>query len=250
MSVAVKVQIVRSREDERDTHRESSIHCFVSGSRVVLKDGQEFDGADVCPRFGISGTLDIRGCRVRVTVMARVSATAVSLFNLVKTNGPDVLDAKLYASLERKLVTLWMLGVTHADAHASNVLIRDRHTSTGSVKQEATLVDFGMALYLGESGADRTRRLWKQMLKRQDVSPPSETAEAGRRNGAGTLVDRTLKTYSPRFGEIHWDGMLLRRVREAFRLDQRHIWKARRKLSVRSSRKNAKRATTSQRKPM
>lgn len=136
----LKVQVLRDAEDEARSNNEDALHRLLSELDFCYR-GVRIRGEGIVPRFGVGGTLerwfggaDPVLCRVHLTVMELVPGR--TLYKHLAGGAP--VTPLLYARVERAFLLLWLVGVSHADAHENNVLI-----SSGG---HPVVIDFGMSV--------------------------------------------------------------------------------------------------------
>ncbi len=115
-SVLIKVQAIEDEDSLRDVKNESSAQMEVYAGYVKPNaEMPTIHGSTIVPKLYFSGLINGPNprCASWIWVMDRVSGKPFSTANI---------SVRQYASLERSLASLWMLGYAHADAHAGNVL--------------------------------------------------------------------------------------------------------------------------------
>lgn len=137
--VIIKVKGLRRLGDLVDACKECKLQAWIH-DHVVLVGGEILDGGKITPAIYYSGLLETADDMLFVTVMGR--ARGESLSSLIKTKG--YLTATQYASVEKAVATLWLLGVSHADLHPGNLFFEPR-------SNEVTIIDFGYGIVLPKS---------------------------------------------------------------------------------------------------
>lgn len=121
-----------------DQLREAKIHARLSKATACAKlNGSKVKlcSSTIVPQFHMAGADHEYG--VFVTVMSRLHADLLDA-HLHK------MSARMYVAVEKALVTLWLLGVVHGDAHTANILYNSK-------SNKAYILDFGMSIVLPPS---------------------------------------------------------------------------------------------------
>lgn len=134
--VIIKVQELKRFEDIANVRKECKLQAWVHSHCVAIQ-GEKFEGWKITPPLYYAGLLSGVTGTLFITVMGK--AKGDSLFSMLTTKG--VLTAAQYVSIEKAIITLWILGVSHADLHPGNIFFEPR-------SNEVTIIDFGYGMVL------------------------------------------------------------------------------------------------------
>lgn len=153
-------------------------------------------GSDLVPMFYFSGAVKARdGSLWYVTVMDQAPGT--TLKTLVESRATKSLTSREYVSIERALLSLWLLGVVHADMHMSNIMYDPK-------TEKVTILDLGFAVPLPQDVIEFMRANTHLM---GDVDA-EEIYE-----GVHDFVHHTIKRRLNNIKQFNTDGGLLVRLR-------------------------------------
>ena len=140
--VALKIQMIRNTEDIRVCEREARIHAYVNKKHP-----------DISPRSYISGFSPRHGAQI--TVMEYVGGETLGQLTHI--------TMKQFLDIERRVIGLWMIGITHADLHSKNIIF--------DAQGIPHIIDFGRAIVIPKSlrpkeSAYATKRAFQNTLQK------------------------------------------------------------------------------------
>lgn len=142
----LRENVAEATAHERMTTEES---CF----EIPCAPGVKNCASDHVPKFYFAYLADVS---LYVTFMSMAGTTTLSSY--LKSTSRK-LDAKMYASIEKAVATLWASGFTHADLHSGNILV-------DPATKEAWIIDFGFAVRIPKTLRDLVRKRIGEIITR------------------------------------------------------------------------------------
>lgn len=131
----IKVQLIDDDDHLHDLMCEENIQSYVSRATA-------YSAAEIAATMYSASTVTLSsGRKLRVVVMQYVKGVPMKTF-IKKHKDNHSMLMRLYNSLERTLVFLWLSRVVHGDLHLDNIII------TKDIK--VCLIDYGFSLYFGD----------------------------------------------------------------------------------------------------
>ncbi|GAQ92461.1 Protein kinase-like protein containing BRO family, N-terminal domain [Klebsormidium nitens] len=145
--VIIKVHRLDKFDDIAAARMECKMQAWIHSQETTFQ-GAKVRGSEVVPPIFYAGLLDggEKGM-VFITVMGEAPGVVLREFLTRRSNR---LTGFEYALIERAILTLWLLGVVHADLHEANIFIDEK-------SEKVTIIDFGYALILPKARATQVR---------------------------------------------------------------------------------------------
>ncbi|GAQ90995.1 Putative kinase family protein, partial [Klebsormidium nitens] len=146
--VIIKVHRLDKFDDIAAARMECKMQAWLHSQETTFR-GTQVRGSEVVPPVFYAGLLDggRRMGMVFITVMGEAPGVVLREFLRRRSNE---LTGFEYALIERAILTLWLLGVVHADLHEENIFIDEK-------SEKVTIIDFGYALILPKAKATQVR---------------------------------------------------------------------------------------------
>jgi hypothetical protein len=205
-TVVVKITVPRLyqawRLFVRDNVHEAAALSYVSDACTKLTCSRNtVCGSKIAPRFYFAGAEPDRN--LFVTIMSLVQGVTLAR---ALGGGRDV-TARLYVAVEKAVVSMWLMGVAHADLHWGNIMVDG---------DEAKIVDYGYAVIIPP---ERRAAIKKDV--EQQLEALSSLSNAAWYSGSQTGKYVNAVMASRRFSQYNPDGKMLRLLWNEMSQDER-----------------------------